>query len=437
MHRKTGVISFGESTVLRPLLFVLFVLWSTGALRAQEEDNAVVLDAEQAMTYYARAEAMTHGLTNSFRAFYSLDRLVRDFQFWQNLGVAIAPPSTNAFFIHRNDFHVFDPTGFPAQVLSGLIPETYRGGMATVYRVFVGEDPYTRYRVIFNASGQLLWAQPPPDGYNPWRHLPANRFWALESDSAEAETARAIYDPSRVWCEYLLLPIDSVPSYASAWAYVITTNQIATLSATASSMSMASMSAMNAPASNDFVFTDFTFTNGIADMEIHLPGTNGFRVDIFYTAPLTNFPWSLATTTPTNFGYFRIQFACSASNLFFRAGNADVDNDGDGLPDDRETLMYGTDPTKWDTDGDGLSDGYEIANGLNPLKRDTDGDGTDDDEFVLAGGGVASTASIRYYYDGDDRLIGTYAGSGSGGGANTIANTAAGNTATAAERSTP
>jgi hypothetical protein len=31
-----------------------------------------------------------------------------------------------------------------------------------------------------------------------------------------------------------------------------------------------------------------------------------------------------------------------------------------------------------DTDGDGLSDGYEIAIGTDPLRRDTDGDGLSD-----------------------------------------------------------
>ena len=38
-----------------------------------------------------------------------------------------------------------------------------------------------------------------------------------------------------------------------------------------------------------------------------------------------------------------------------------------GLTDDEETNVYGTDPLVADTDGDGLEDGYEIANGLNPL----------------------------------------------------------------------
>jgi hypothetical protein len=35
-------------------------------------------------------------------------------------------------------------------------------------------------------------------------------------------------------------------------------------------------------------------------------------------------------------------------------------------------------PTKADTDGDGLSDGFEKSRGTNPLNADTDGDGLND-----------------------------------------------------------
>ena len=43
------------------------------------------------------------------------------------------------------------------------------------------------------------------------------------------------------------------------------------------------------------------------------------------------------------------------------------DSDGDGLSDQIEKTQYGTDPALWDTDRDGLSDGWEILNGLDPL----------------------------------------------------------------------
>ncbi len=56
-----------------------------------------------------------------------------------------------------------------------------------------------------------------------------------------------------------------------------------------------------------------------------------------------------------------------------------LDSDGDLLSDDDEARL-GTDPNRADTDGDGITDGYEVAHGLNPLSAadgaaDPDGDG--------------------------------------------------------------
>jgi hypothetical protein len=47
--------------------------------------------------------------------------------------------------------------------------------------------------------------------------------------------------------------------------------------------------------------------------------------------------------------------------------NADPDDNNDGLSDVDELDVYGTNPLRRDTDGDGLGDGDEITNGLNPL----------------------------------------------------------------------
>jgi hypothetical protein len=43
------------------------------------------------------------------------------------------------------------------------------------------------------------------------------------------------------------------------------------------------------------------------------------------------------------------------------------DGDGDGLYDDDELEVYGTDPSWWDTDGDGAGDGAEVYYGTDPL----------------------------------------------------------------------
>ncbi len=64
--------------------------------------------------------------------------------------------------------------------------------------------------------------------------------------------------------------------------------------------------------------------------------------------------------------------------------DAALDPDGDGLTNLQEYLL-GTNPHVADTDGDGLNDGDEIKAGTNPLVADTDGDGLGDGDEVRLG----------------------------------------------------
>ena len=59
----------------------------------------------------------------------------------------------------------------------------------------------------------------------------------------------------------------------------------------------------------------------------------------------------------------------------------DSDADGDGLMDYREILTYGTDWQAFDTDKDGMPDGWEVDYGLDPLVNDAGGD-NDGDGFT-------------------------------------------------------
>jgi len=65
----------------------------------------------------------------------------------------------------------------------------------------------------------------------------------------------------------------------------------------------------------------------------------------------------------------------------------DPDTDGDGLSDGAEVGQHHTDPLDPDSDSDGLSDYYETVTMpcLNPLDEDTDGDGTNDGQEVADG----------------------------------------------------
>jgi hypothetical protein len=62
-----------------------------------------------------------------------------------------------------------------------------------------------------------------------------------------------------------------------------------------------------------------------------------------------------------------------------------LDSDNDGITDLEEICEYGTNPGYYDSDGDGLPDGWELQYGLDPHNPDTDGDliiDTDEDEDV-------------------------------------------------------
>jgi hypothetical protein len=61
-------------------------------------------------------------------------------------------------------------------------------------------------------------------------------------------------------------------------------------------------------------------------------------------------------------------FFSYAEDLSVTSSNIFLDSDQDGLADEEETT-YGTDPQKYDTDGDSYSDGMEVKTGYSPFCR--------------------------------------------------------------------
>ncbi|NCC33754.1 MAG: hypothetical protein EOM24_17325, partial [Chloroflexia bacterium] len=91
-----------------------------------------------------------------------------------------------------------------------------------------------------------------------------------------------------------------------------------------------------------------------------------------------------------------VTFTGGANLASLLADDDGRDDDGDGLTNAEETLLYGTDPNNPDTDGDGLEDGVEVRFlGTDPLKDDTDGDGITDNVEVE---GVRSAPGGRLWY---------------------------------------
>ena len=96
-----------------------------------------------------------------------------------------------------------------------------------------------------------------------------------------------------------------------------------------------------------------------------------------------------------------------------------LDTDGDGLLNQDEIDIYGTNPFSPDTDGDEMPDGWEVSEGLNPLLDDAFNNPDNDlfsnkDEFDLGlnpftNDMAVAGCRINYTYDALGRLTGTEA----------------------------
>ena len=131
-------------------------------------------------------------------------------------------------------------------------------------------------------------------------------------------------------------------------------------------------------------------TNTAWTVQFDVQGTNSLGgsslVEIYTTTNLagnniTNANWlflesgtSCATYQYTN------QFG---SQSFYILGDGTIDPDGDGLSTAYERLVTRTNPNLWDTDGDGMSDGWEVNNGSDPTTGDADADGMLDQPFSV------------------------------------------------------
>jgi len=135
--------------------------------------------------------------------------------------------------------------------------------------------------------------------------------------------------------------------------------------------------------SNSTPVTNFTFagmivtTNaGVVNTNLTFAvagGSNGVPYDVFANSALgagSNFTWAWLGQA-----YTCVTYSINMTNLTdvgacFLILGTPQDSDGDGLTDAYELLVSHTNPYLADTDGDGIPDGWEILLGLNPLVND-------------------------------------------------------------------
>lgn len=166
-----------------------------------------------------------------------------------------------------------------------------------------------------------------------------------------------------------------------------------------------------------FAKVEYESSTSMFNFQLYAPQT--LPIDIFTSTNLFS-RWSYSGTVNASYPFTPSGVNSPSPMGFARATRGDIDSDGDGIPDGMEMFQFGTNPNLWDSCGDGLSDWMKLYRyGLDPLLRDSDGDGYDDDEEIAAGQNPSAFTegagtTIRYYYDDDDRLTGSYSGANKG-----------------------
>lgn len=149
-----------------------------------------------------------------------------------------------------------------------------------------------------------------------------------------------------------------------------------------------------------------------------------YRTDFFQWS-LDLVDWHFAPVVEYGTGVKSYGFTSSTDKFFVRLEHAYIsstdpegdDYDYDSLSNIDEVTLHDTDPLKWDTDGDLLSDDWEIANNLDPrddgsinpdngASGDPDGDGVDNHyEYLFAGNPHLSDTDGDGLSDSDELFI--------------------------------
>ncbi|MBN2301999.1 MAG: LamG domain-containing protein [Lentisphaerae bacterium] len=347
--------------------------------------------------------------------FHRLNDMLLDFDVHQAEWLPLVPPGM-PLLVQSAGLRCFDPKHFPERLAEQLIGVKYEGGV-TVYPVTILEDPETRERVVYNVEFKEIGRFNSPEDYD-WRWLMLERCPNLYDGAYMVEQIayfEYMYDPSRIGVSYDLILKDDLLAYVlyislkpeppivimKAYEGPPLTNIKITAMEKIGSVGVGHPVRLTiAYPYNGATYPTNCFTN---------------RIDIFVSTNLLTDIWTLEVTTNVSASTNWIEWTDPvSSNLdcrFYAVAsadcNSDTDADGDGLTWGRENYLYNTFPTNVDTDSDGLVDGYsgvvptndypsgistdgvyvegELSRGTDPLVYDSDGDGVGDGYEVATG----------------------------------------------------
>ena len=376
---------------------------------------------------------------NTIETITSLDQIeliVRNTQwdFWQ-----LVPPSTDdPFYLHSERMVrvvYWNSKDWPKPLLKQMYGEMISVGAYGLeypfYRLTVIEDRSGDI-VYFNAHDEEVWRTPAPKDYNPY--LFGLYQYGAESADELTDQQRLFGRSSNVGTELILLPLKIASLYEEE---TFIDSRVAPLAIdtpsllTSSSLSMTTLSLPPPPGGGGSGTSTNTtsHTNLPATLTFSVPQNFGSSyAEIFQCTNLIDVvSWDVGveaiTVTP---GTDLIWTDTTSTNIpcrYYILNDPSRDADSDGINDGWEAYILLTDPMLADTSGDGLWDGWLVFYGFDPLSfnalGDSDNDGYSNLEEQKKGtdptqadssGDTGTVATIRYYYDEDDRLTDFFCG---------------------------
>ena len=131
---------------------------------------------------------------------------------------------------------------------------------------------------------------------------------------------------------------------------------------------------------NEVLESDFEWEVSAGNLEYNEDGT------VLWELPTDEGTYSITAKNSEASGIKYVTVLGNELSNLYKSSNYQIlvqDTDGDGLTDLYEGSNSRTSQTSVDTDNDGLYDGDEIIFGLDPLKEDSKGDGVKDGERRL------------------------------------------------------
>ncbi len=326
----------------------------------------VVTLSTEAVTQLPNSEGTAEIITS----LEQIERIARDTQkqFWQ----LVPPTSDDPFYLHPDRLvRAVDwkSKAWPRAVLKQMYAEmqTVNSSVYPFYKLTVVETR-TGEMVYYNSYEQEIWRTSGPLDYN--EYLFAFESYAVDSLADLSAQQKIFGRSSNVGAEISLLPIVFLESYEEDIAQESQALEL-----------FAPMAMMSAPVTVTNLMLAIGVESNEVEVGVYFPIDYTNSVDVFVSTSLIDWDWSLFTNI-SSVGISEFTWIDEASTNspthFWVAARSDVFSDTDSLSDSHEIYLYSTNPEENDTDGDGIDDDVEIANGTDPLQADSDGDGLHD-----------------------------------------------------------